>query len=564
MNSNKSSVSNIVYLAMAFCTIQLSAQTYAKNGMVVSSNDLSSRTGVAILKKGGNAVDAAIATAFSLAVTLPSAGNIGGGGFIVFMNSEGNVTTIDFREKAPLAATNDMYLNREGNLINGLNHMSAKAIGVPGTVAGLYLAHQKYGKLSWAELVQPAVNQAKNGFPFNWSLYAAAGRFTKEDNKSSFMNSYFRNNKGEVLQPDELWKQPQLAQTLALIRDKGKNGFYKGEVAKKIAQWMKENGGIITKKDLKKYRAIERQPIKGTYKGYEIYSMPPPSSGGVALVEMMNLMELANFDTIEFNSKEYVHLVAEAMRRAFADRAEHLGDPDFNLDIPLGKLTSKEFAKKRFQEIDMSQAAVSDSTKFGQLYDGESTTHLSVMDEDGNAVSLTYTLEYSYGSKMGSPELGFIFNNEMGDFNPQPGITKSNGQIGTAPNLVAPEKRMLSSMTPTIVSKAGKPYLVIGSPGGRTIINTVFQTVFNVLEFNMRIDKAIEALKIHHQWLPDQIIYEKYLLSPDTRKSLGAMGHTLRERNNLGALMGITFDSEKKVFTGASDSSQPDSSAAGY
>lgn len=551
-------------MAIAFCAIQLSAQTYAKNGMVVSSNNLSSKTGVAILKKGGNAVDAAIATAFSLAVTLPSAGNIGGGGFIVFMNSEGKVTTIDFREKAPLAATNDMYLNQEGNLINGINHMSAKAIGVPGTVAGLYLAHQKYGKLSWAQLVQPAVDQAKNGFPFNWSLYAAADRFTKEENKNSFMNSYFRNDRGKVLQPDELWKQPQLAKTLALIRDKGQNGFYKGKVAKKIDQWMKENGGIITKKDLKKYRAIERQPIKGTYKGFEIYSMPPPSSGGVALVEMMNLMELADFDSIEFNSKEYVHLVAEAMRRAFADRAEHLGDPDFNLKIPLKKLTSKEFAKKRFQEIDLTRASVSDSSKFGQLYDGESTTHLSVMDKDGNAVSLTYTLEYSYGSKMGSPELGFIFNNEMGDFNPQPGITKSNGQIGTAPNLVAPEKRMLSSMTPTIVSKAGKPYLVIGSPGGRTIINTVFQTVLNVLEFNMRIDKAIEALKIHHQWLPDQIIYEKFLLSPDTRKSLEAMGHTLRERNNLGALMGITFDSEKKVYTGASDSSQPDSGAAGY
>ncbi len=564
MNSNKSSISTIVYMAIAFFTLQLNAQTYAKNGMVVSSNDLSSKTGVAILKKGGNAIDAAIATAFSLTVTLPSAGNIGGGGFIVFMNSEGKVTAIDFREKAPLAATNDMYLNQEGNLINGLNHMSAKAIGVPGTVAGLYLAHQKYGTLSWAELVQPAVDQAKNGFPFNWSLYAAASRFTKEENKSYFMNSYFRDDKGEVLQPNELWKQPQLAKTLALIRDKGKNGFYKGEVAKKIDQWMKENGGIITKKDLKKYRAIERLPIKGTYKGYDIYSMPPPSSGGVALIEMMNLMELANFDTIEFNSKAYVHLVAEAMRRAFADRAEHLGDPDFNLEMPLGKLISKEFAKKRFQEIDMTRASVSDSTKFGQLYDGESTTHLSVMDTNGNAVSLTYTLEYSFGSQMGSPELGFIFNNEMGDFNPQSGITRNNGQIGTTPNLVAPEKRMLSSMSPTIVGKDGKPYLVIGSPGGRTIINTVFQTVFNVLEFNMRIDKAIEALKIHHQWLPDQIIYEKYLLSPDTRKSLEAMGHTLRERNNLGALMGITFDSEKKVFTGASDSSQPDSGAAGY
>lgn len=532
--------------------------------MVTSSNSLSSEVGVAILKKGGNAIDAAVATAFSLAVTLPSAGNIGGGGFIVYMDSNGKATTFDFREKAPLAATNDMYLDKEGILIEGSNHHSALAIGVPGTVAGLFKAHKKYGKLPWATLVQPAIDQAKNGFPFNWSLYAAAGYFTKEGNKSPFMDAYFRDGKGKVLEPDELWKQPALAATLTLIRDKGKDGFYKGEVAKKIAKWMKANGGIITKKDLRKYESIEREPIKGSYKGYDIYSMPPPSSGGVALVEMMNLMEQANFDEIEFNSTAYVHLVAEAMRRAFADRAEHLGDPDFNLNMPLDKLTSKAFAKNRFAGIDMTRASVSDSTKFGQLYDGKSTTHLSVMDKGGNAVSLTYTLEYGYGSKMGSPELGFIFNNEMGDFNPQPGITKSNGQIGTAPNLVAPEKRMLSSMTPTIVGKNGKPYLAIGSPGGRTIINTVFQTVFNVLEFNMRIDKAIEALKIHHQWLPDRIIYEKHLLSPDTRKALEAMGHTLQERSNLGALMGITYDPVKKVFTGAADSSRPDGGAIGY
>ncbi len=532
--------------------------------MVVSANKLSSETGVSILKQGGNAIDAAIATAFSLAVTLPSAGNIGGGGFIVYMNTNSAVTTIDFREKAPLSATNDMYLDSVGNLIPGSNHNSIKAIGVPGTVAGLYMAHRKYGKLPWASVVQPAIDQAQYGFPFNWSLYAAAGHFTKEGNENAFMDNYFRNAEGNVVQPDEFWKQPKLASTLTFIRDKGKDGFYKGEVANKIAQWMKANGGIITKRDLRKYKAIERQPIKGSYKGFDIYSMPPPSSGGVALVELMNLMEQANFEEIEFNSTEYVHLVAEAMRRTFSDRAEHLGDSDFNPDMPIEKLISKEFAKKRFEAIDMARASISDSTKFGQLYDGDSTTHLSVMDKDGNAVSLTYTLEYGYGSKMGSPELGFIFNNEMGDFNPQPGVTKNNGQIGTAPNVVAPEKRMLSSMTPTIVGKNGKPYLVIGSPGGRTIINTVFQTVFNVLEFDMRIDKAIEALKIHHQWLPDRIIYEQHLLSPDTRKALEAMGHTMKAYNNLGALMGITYDPVKKVITGASDSSRPDGGAIGY
>ncbi|MDE3741317.1 gamma-glutamyltransferase [Maribacter polysaccharolyticus] len=556
----------IPLLALLFLLsiFKISAQTYAKNGMVVSSNLESSKVGRTILQQGGNAIDAAVATAFSLAVTLPSAGNIGGGGFIVFMDSIGKTTTIDFREKAPLAATNDMYLNKDGELVKGSNHTSIKAIGVPGTVAGLYMAHKKYGKLPWKDLVQPAIDQAKNGFIFNWSLYRAAQRFTKEGNDNAFMDAYFRKENGAVLEPGDNWKQPQLAATLTAIRDKGKDGFYKGEVAKKIALWMKENGGIITKKDLKKYEAIERKPIEGTYKGYTIYSMPPPSSGGVALVEMMNLMEQADLKDIEFNSTAYVHLVAEAMRRAFADRAEHLGDADFNLDMPLEKLTSKEFAKQRFKGIDMKKASVSDSTKFGQLYDGQNTTHFSVLDKDGNAVSLTYTLEYSYGSRMGSEELGFIFNNEMGDFNPQPGITKGNGQIGTAPNLVAPEKRMLSSMSPTIVAKDGKPYLVIGSPGGRTIINTVFQTVLGVLEYEMRIDKAIEALKIHHQWLPDIIRYEKHLLSPDTRDALESMGHTLKPTNNLGSLMGITWDAENKVMTGASDSSSPDGGAAGY
>lgn len=554
-------------ILVAFLTVlpaSLNAQTYARNGMVVSSDKGSSEVGAAILRKGGNAIDAAVATAFSLAVTHPSAGNIGGGGFIVFMNSEGKTTTIDFREKAPLAATNDMYLDSDGQLIEGINHETAKAIGVPGTVAGLHYAHSKYGKLPWKEVLQPAIEQAKNGFSLNWSLFNAASYFTTKGNGSAFMDGYFRNEKGVIVQPNETWKQPALAETLILIRDKGRDGFYKGKTAKKIVDFMKKNDGIISKKDLIKYKAVEREPIKGSYKGYDIYSMPPPSSGGVALVEMMNLMELADLKTLEFNSAGHLHIVAEAMRRAFADRAEHLGDPDFNLNMPLDKLTSKKFAQNRYQEINMAKASVSDSSKFGRLYDSENTTHLSTMDKDGNAVSMTYTLEYSYGSQLGSKDLGFIFNNEMGDFNPQPGITKSNGQIGTAPNLVEPEKRMLSSMTPTIVGKNGKPYLIIGSPGGRTIINTVFQTVLNVLEFDMRIDKAIEALKIHHQWLPDQIIYEKYLMSPDTRKALEAMGHTLNERNNMGALMGITYDPEKKLFTGASDSSQPDSGAVGY
>lgn len=545
-------------------TSQLLAQTYAKNGMVVSDSHIASEVGIEIMKKGGNAIDASIATAFALAVTHPQAGNIGGGGFMVFMDSDSDVTTIDFREKAPLASTPDMFLDEEGKLIQGLNHDGLLAVGVPGTVAGFYLAHEKYGSLPWADLIQPAVTLAKEGFPLNWSLYNHAQYYISQKERLPFMANFFLGEDGEPLEPEETWKQPELAKTLTHIRDHGRDGFYKGEVAKQFASYMEENGGIITEQDLVEYEAIQREPIKGTYKGYDIFSMPPPSSGGVALVEMMNIMELADLETIEFNSTEYVHLVAEAMRRAYSDRAEHLGDPDFNLDMPLDKLTSKEFAQNRFDNIDFKQASESDSSRFGQIYDGESTTHFSVLDKDGNAVSVTYTLEYSYGARTGDPKLGFIFNNEMGDFNPVLGETTRRGQIGTQPNKVEPGKRMLSSMTPTIVSKDGKPVLVIGSPGGRTIINTVFQTVLNVLEYDMRIDRAIEAMKIHHQWLPDRILYERNLLSPDTRKTLEAMGHTLNGRQSLGVLMGITYDSEKKVLVGASDSASANGAAVGY
>ena len=440
------------------------------------------------------------------------------------------------------------------------------AVGVPGTVAGLYKAHQKYGKLPWKDVVQPAVDQAENGFEFIWSLYFH-GQSYKEAEKAAkypFMASYFDNENGEVTEPGSLWKQPALANTLKQIRDNGRDGFYKGKVAKIIEKYMKENGGIITKEDLEKYEAVERKPVKGTYKGYDIYSMPPPSSGGVTLIQMMNTMELVDWENIEFNSAEYVHVVAEAMRRGFADRAEYLGDPVFNPDMPLDKLMSKAHAKNRFDNLDMEHASVSDSTQFGHPYDGKNTTHFSVLDKDGNAVSLTYTLEHTYGVKMGSPELGFIFNNEMGDFNAVPGVTNSRGQIGTPPNLIAPEKRMLSSMTPTIVAKDGKPYLVIGSPGGRTIINTVFQATLNVLEFNMRIDKAIEAMKIHHQWLPNFLVYESEKLSPDTRKKLEAMGHIMYPRATLGVLMGITLDPKTKIMIGAADTVRPDGGAIGY
>ncbi|MDH5399903.1 MAG: gamma-glutamyltransferase, partial [Cyclobacteriaceae bacterium] len=343
----------------------LFAQTYARNGMVASSSMIASEIGRDVLQGGGNAIDATVATAFALAVTWPTAGNIGGGGFIVFMDKAGDVTTFDFREKAPLAASADMFLDEKGQLIEGSNHFSALAVGVPGTVAGLFQAHQKYGTLPWNELVQPAVDLAKNGFAFTWTLYHQALNIQENWTAYPDMIHYFRNEKGEIPQPGEIWQQPELAHTLELIRDKGHDGFYKGEVAKKLTKYMKDQGGIINKKDLAKYEAIERQPVKGNYRGYDVYSMPPPSSGGVALVEMLNILENYDLKATGFNSAAYYHLVAEAMRRAFADRAEHLGDPDFNTELPIDHLTSKEYAKRLSASINLEYASVSDSSRFG-------------------------------------------------------------------------------------------------------------------------------------------------------------------------------------------------------
>ena len=557
------SIIKLVAVIILCSTHHLYSQTYGKKGMVVCDNKIASKVGIEILKKGGNAIDASIATALALAVTHPQAGNIGGGGFLVYLDRNKQATTIDFREKAPLAATKTMYLDKNNNLIKGSNHNGAKSIGVPGTIAGLYLAHRKYGVLPWKELVQPSVDLAEKGFKLSWTLAQHAKKFNSGD-YPEFMKKFFSNGEQTLLKFNELWVQKELSNTLKLIQDQGRDGFYKGLVAKEIAAFMQANNGIITEEDLAKYKAIERKPLKGTYKEYGIIAMPPPSSGGVAVIEMLNMMEHAKLDSITFNSKQYVHLLAETMRRAFADRAEYLGDPDFNINMPLDKLTSKKFARMRLDHINLNKASVSDSTKFGHPYDGKNTTHLSVIDKKGNAVSLTYTLERSYGSYLGASKLGFIFNNEMGDFNPKPGYTNSGWLIGTAPNTIAPEKRMLSSMSPTIITKNDKPYLIIGSPGGRTIINTVFQTILNVLEYKMPLDKAIEAMKIHHQWMPDRIVYEKDLLSPDTNTGLINMGHHTLEVKNLGRLMGILCPTDKTIYIGASDSSSPDGAAIGY
>ncbi len=539
-----------------------------RNGMVVSSHYLASEAGKEALRKGGNAVDAAVATAFALAVTLPSAGNIGGGGFLVYYGADGKTTTFNFREKAPSAASATMYLDENGAIRNNSNHEGPLSVGIPGTVAGLWMAHQRMGSLPWAELVQPAIDLAEKGFPSTWDMqgYLQQVQGLTHPMYDATKKAFLKDGK-DLYTPGEPWKQPDLAETLKRIQKEGRDGFYKGKTAKLLAGYMKKFGGLITEEDLARYEAVEQAPVKGTYRGYEIVSMAPPSSGGIALIEMLNILEGYDLKAIGHNSALYLHLLTEAMRRAFADRAEHIGDPAFVPNMPVDRLLSKPYAKTLRNGIDLFKASPSDSATFNaavNVYESDETTHFSVVDAKGNAVSLTYTLEYSYGSSLVVEGAGFLLNNEMGDFNPVPGVTNRRGQIGTPPNLVAPGKRMLSSMTPTIVAKEGKPVLVIGSPGGRTIINTVLQVVLNVIDHDMNIGEAVEAGRMHHQWLPDMTTMEAFSISPDTRKLYEMMGHPLRVSGRQGSAMGIFIDRKKGLLYGAADSRAFDGGASGY
>ncbi|HSI70244.1 MAG TPA: gamma-glutamyltransferase [Gillisia sp.] len=539
----------------------------ADSAMVVTSHYLASQIGTDILAQGGNAIDATVASAFALAVTLPSAGNIGGGGFIVYQGSNGDKTAFNFREKAPLAAHEEMFLGEDGKVKDNSNHEGLLSVGVPGTVAGLYKAHRKMGKLPWEKLLNPAIKLAEEGFPstfyMNWFLEWV------KNNKEEYASTAktFLKDGEDVYKPGETWKQPELAETLKRIRDQGADGFYKGETARLIEDFMKANGGLITREDLARYEAEEVQPLTGTYRDFEIISMPPPSSGGVALIEMLNILEGFNLREMGHNSAQYLHTVTEAMRRAYADRALHLGDPNFNENMPVEKLISKDYAAGLRNSIEIDRASKSDSAQFSAAHflpESPQTTHISVIDKDGNAVSMTYTLEASYGSRIVVEGAGFLLNNEMGDFNPIPGYTDTTGLIGTDPNLIAPEKRMLSSMTPTIVSKNGKPVMVIGSPGGRTIINTVLQVILNVVDHELDIAKAIESPRIHHQWLPDRTSFERWGFSPDTVRLYEEMGHTIRWINNQGSAMGIFFEEESGIYFGAADSRSYDGKAVGF
>ena len=499
----------------------------------------------------------------------PAAGNIGGGGFLVYHGADGEVTAFNFREKAPLAATIDMMQNGDGSISQENRHYNLLSTGVPGTVAGLVKAHERLGSLPWALLVQPAVRLAEEGFPFTWDIMNwERGLLEKVETDPIYQSTIdaFLKPGGIPHEPGELLVQLDLAESLKRIRDHGHDGFYGGETARLMAEFMSEWGGLITQEDLAAYQAEEQAPIHGTYRGYDIYSMSPPSSGGVAVVTMLNILEGYNLSEMGHNSAAYLHVLTEAMRRAYADRAQFVGDPNFNPDMPVDWLISKEHAEDLRSTIDLTKASESDESLFNgnEPYESEETTHFSVVDEEGNTVSLTYTLEYGYGNSIVVDGAGFILNNEMGDFNPKQGLTDRTGTIGTDPNLVAPQKRMLSSMTPTIVAKDGKPLMAIGSPGGRTIINTALQVILNVIDHDMNIARAVEAPRIHHQWLPDVTSFERGYISADTEQKYRALGHELTFRGAQGSAMGIWIDWETGIKYGAADSRAYNSRAIGY
>jgi gamma-glutamyltranspeptidase/glutathione hydrolase len=540
-----------------------SQPTRARDGMVACQSTIASTIGLDALADGGTAVDAAVATAFALAVTHPAAGNVGGGGFLLYRKAGGDVAAYDFRETGPTGSSPTMFL-KDGKYDTVRHHDSHLAVGVPGTVAGLHLAWKEHGKLAWKRLVSPAVALARDGFPVTDGLARSIKEVLPHMKKYPATMAQFTKG-GVPYEMGDVLKQPDLARTLERIAEQGPAGFYEGETARLLAEDMKANGGLITEADLRAYTPKKRVPLRGSYRGYEVLAMPPISSGGVALLQMLNVLEGYDLQARGFGSAAYVHAVAEAMRRAFADRARYLGDPEANPAMPVSRLISKEYAAELRRTIRDDRASRSSPSTFEWPAESAETTHLSVVDKERNAVSMTYTLEDGYGSKIVVPGAGFLLNNEMGDFNAGPGLTNADGLIGTEPNLAGPGKRMLSSMTPTILTKDGKVFLVVGSPGGRTIINTVLLCILNVVDFGMNVQEAIDAARFHHQWLPDRILYEKNGLSPDTLAILKTRGHELRENVNSGqgVAQGILYDAKADLLEGGSDRRRSDGGALG-
>ncbi len=508
-----------------------SKPVYAENGLVVSASELASKVGVEIMKKGGNAIDAAVATGFALAVTFPQAGNLGGGGFLVARMENGETFTLDFREVAPKSAHRDMYLDENDEVIRGMSLYSHQAAGVPGTVDGLLKVFNDYGSgnITLRQILSPAIQLAKNGFEISHDfanhLNMYKGLFVYNEGASDI----FIKKDSSAWEYNDQLVQADLAKTLIKISQQGRNGFYSGKTADLIVKEMQKGNGLITKEDLSEYQSVYRQPVKGRFRNVDVLSMGPPSSGGLLLVNMLNMLDTFPLDSIGWNSSKYIHLLTEVERRAYADRAEHLGDPEF-WDNPYSMFLSTDYAQNRASTISMDAATLSEAVSSGDPtpYESRETTHYSVADIHGNCVSVTITLNTSYGCGVVVKGAGFFLNNEMDDFSSKPGTANIFGLIGNEANSIQSGKRPLSSMTPTILLKDDKPYLIIGSPGGSTIITTVMQVILNSVVYGMNIEDAISAPRVHSQWIPDLITVEPFSLSSDVRVSLENLGHKIQ------------------------------------
>jgi gamma-glutamyltranspeptidase/glutathione hydrolase len=551
------SKASIIFVIIFFCSTHHYPESKdpvrSKNGMVVSASTLASQVGIDILKKGGNAIDAAVAVGFALAVTYPAAGNIGGGGFMVIHLKDGFNTTIDFREKAPKSVNEFIYQDSLGNFLPDKSLFGVTSSGVPGTVAGLIFALEKYGTFSLSEVIQPAIDLARNGFALEYRLANAFEYELEKFNNYESTKKVFTKG-GEAFQEGDLFIQNDLASTLERIKNEGVKGFYTGKTAELILNQINSDGGYISLEDLINYRPIERQPITDVYKGYKIITIGPPSGGGVTLLQMLNILENFSFNKEEWGSSKYIHKLVMAMKYSFADRSKHIGDPDF-YNVPLEWLLSKKYAKEIADKIDSISTPSSEILPgiISTFHESEETTHYSIADKLGNAVSTTTTINSSFGSGVVVEGAGFLLNNEMDDFSSKPGVPNQFGLIGSEANKIEPGKRMLSSMSPTIALKENKPFLVVGSPGGSTISTVVLQVIMNVLDFGMDIQKAIDMPRIHHQWLPDLIYYEPFGLSLDVMQSLKNRGHKIGEERILGRVEGIIIDSKKQNFYGADD-----------
>ena len=520
----------------------------SKNAMVVSAREEASRIGVEILKKGGNAFDAMMATELALAVSYPSAGNIGGGGFMVYRKSDGSTGALDYRERAPINSTSDMYLDENMEIIEGLSMIGGLSVGVPGTIAGIFEAHERYGTLTINELISPIIELAKKGVIVT----------EKQKNRIEENRKYFKLvNKSKILfdndfNTNDTIKFPNLASTLERIMEYGRDEFYKGETAKKLVEFIQNNGGIITLNDLESYEPVWRDPIIFNYDGLKIISMSPPSSGGVCINQIMKMIEPFDLKTFGHNSSNYIKLLVEAERRSFADRSHYLGDPDF-IQVPVNKLTSESYLNSRMNDFSFEKPTDSNDIGYGNIEINESdeTTHYSIVDQFGNAIAVTTTLNGTFGSKLYSNELGFFLNNEMDDFSSKPGYPNMYGLIGGEANKIEPQKRMLSSMTPTIVEKNGELFMTLGTPGGSTIITSVVQTILNVHEFNMTMQEAVNSARFHHQWKPDSIRIESELFDEKIKNNLIKSGYRLNDKGSIGRVDGILVKKDKKLEGGA-------------